>query len=1094
MLSRIRIRGFKSFAEPTTLDLVPGVNVVVGPNGSGKSNVVEAVLWALGEQRPARLRAGSMGEVLFSGGEGKSQAAYADVELTLGAQEDGADPIEVSRRLTAAGDSAYRLAGINCRLLDVQEAFAARGLGPDSLTVVRQGQVEGVCAAAPAALRGMIDEAAGIAHGRRRRRRTEGRLNQIEDRLDQARAMQDDLVTRMRKLDRQARAADRAEALEAELADTRGKLERSRIDALFAAADTASREVEDRRTERSKAEEVAQAARTRAQEAQAVADEARRRAAEYMALERRVASAAERCEGRHEVAADRIATAESTRREAAAAAAAHDELRAAAESARADAEVAATGLEAAERAAMDAEERAASARAEAAQRREDAASSQAAISQARKVEETAAGRSQRVMESLARVREQLEVAGGGLSPADDSDRAARREEIASRRVAAWRGREAEAAGNHEDADARRRASAAQARSLRAQANALGERGGAESGVGAGLEVEPGLEEAVAAALGDLIDAQPVASLKDAAKALAAGARAAVVTGVPSGGDDEGLTHAIRDCRPESAPHLRHALGGAQLVERLEDAPADAEHGVFVTADGVVYRAHERLAVRIDGDWAAGARARRFAEQADAVEAEAADAERSANAAAGALEVIARRRRAAERSAARAAERLAAIRANSLARTEEAHGLEAHLARLERELQTIEAERAGVRGDLENVDELAREQAELADAAQEMASEAAAAARTAMDVREQARGEDAAARRALADAEEQAARAEAAARLVGHAPDFDRLRESLKVLAAAGGALRDCAERCREETQGLQAAAESNAREAAGLAESRDEAETALAACREAEAVAAERERATHEQVEGIARPTEVVDDADPDLLLGRVEELERARTRIGAVNALAQAERGELEAQAAELGEQIEDLEQASNGLRERVAGLDARVTEAFDATFTQLRENFSESVALLFPGGAGRLRELTDSDGEEGIEIEVVPAGKRPRPLRLLSGGERSLIALAFCLALAQTRPAPVYVLDEVDAALDDPNLRRFLALIEKLAGHTQFVLVTHQQPTVEAARAVYGVTMRAGGVSQLLSRRLPPAAEEQTAPLLRAVAGGRA
>ena len=93
-----------------------------------------------------------------------------------------------------------------------------------------------------------------------------------------------------------------------------------------------------------------------------------------------------------------------------------------------------------------------------------------------------------------------------------------------------------------------------------------------------------------------------------------------------------------------------------------------------------------------------------------------------------------------------------------------------------------------------------------------------------------------------------------------------------------------------------------------------------------------------------------------------------------------------------------------------------------------------------------------------------------------------------------SQTRPAPVYVLDEVDAALDDPNLRRFLALIEKLAGHTQFVLVTHQQPTVEAARAVYGVTMRAGGVSQLLSRRLPPAAEEQTAPLLRAVAGGRA
>jgi chromosome segregation protein len=153
----------------------------------------------------------------------------------------------------------------------------------------------------------------------------------------------------------------------------------------------------------------------------------------------------------------------------------------------------------------------------------------------------------------------------------------------------------------------------------------------------------------------------------------------------------------------------------------------------------------------------------------------------------------------------------------------------------------------------------------------------------------------------------------------------------------------------------------------------------------------------------------------------------------------------------------------------------------------------------MLFPGGQGRLVEVASEDGEPGVEVQVVPAGKRPRPLAMMSGGERSLVALAFCVSIAMARPAPFYLLDEVEAALDDTNLRRFLAVVRRLADHTQFLLITHQQPTVEIADTLFGVTMGGDGASQVVSRRLDRGVDAVAArPFvrrqLRAIRGGRA
>ena len=227
-----------------------------------------------------------------------------------------------------------------------------------------------------------------------------------------------------------------------------------------------------------------------------------------------------------------------------------------------------------------------------------------------------------------------------------------------------------------------------------------------------------------------------------------------------------------------------------------------------------------------------------------------------------------------------------------------------------------------------------------------------------------------------------------------------------------------------------------------------------------------------------------------------IEGLERRRRAVGTVNPLAAEECAELGERIGETAGQIADLEEAAEAIRSHLGDLDDAVAAGFDDVFRAVRERFEDMIAALFPGGQGRLA-VIGGDDDPGVEIQVVPAGKRPRPLALLSGGERTLVALAFCLAIATARPAPFYLLDEVEAALDDTNLRRLLAVVRRLSDHTQFIMITHQQPTVEMADTLFGVTMAANGVSDVVARRLDRGAESAR-PFVRrqltAIRGGRA
>ena len=241
-------------------------------------------------------------------------------------------------------------------------------------------------------------------------------------------------------------------------------------------------------------------------------------------------------------------------------------------------------------------------------------------------------------------------------------------------------------------------------------------------------------------------------------------------------------------------------------------------------------------------------------------------------------------------------------------------------------------------------------------------------------------------------------------------------------------------------------------------------------------IEAERDEAGRRLEAAAAEPAE---GENRDELAERLQRCERRREALGQVNPLAKEEYDAEKERLQELSAQREDLERSLNELEKLRDDLTKTVETRFAETFAAVEHHFHEVAATLFPGGEGRLL-LSEPDdegeGEEpGVEVELRPAGKRVTRLSLLSGGEKALGAIAFLFSLFLARPSPFYLLDEVEAALDDTNIERFTELLRRYADRAQFIVITHQKRTMEAADVLYGVTMGADGVSQIVSRRLP-------------------
>ncbi|MFN8109837.1 MAG: AAA family ATPase [Thermoleophilia bacterium] len=521
--------------------------------------------------------------------------------------------------------------------------------------------------------------------------------------------------------------------------------------------------------------------------------------------------------------------------------------------------------------------------------------------------------------------------------------------------------------------------------------------------------------------------------------------------------------------------------------------------MFVTPEGEVLRGREGVVSRPASAWARAALHRTARDRCAVLDAQCAELAGHDETARTALAAVQRRVRAAERSAGRAqaardaaaaaAGRVAAQHAEALALRDVAQ------RELEQEADAGPAAQAAV-----EAAEAALAQAQVLAGELEAQAQPLRAALTEAETRSTAaRAELAAARVGDAEAAERLAAIQRRAASRDHIVDLSLPSRALQALVDAAEAVAHHTRRVAGDAHGATEAVTGAQQERQTHRQRVVEAEAAVESARqlahEAElAVAAAAARAD----ELGAPPAEDVGQVDPEAVRREVAELEQRRRSLGAVNPLAAEEHAEVGGRVAEIDEQITDLQATAEALHGHMRGLETIVNDGFDELFAAVRSRFADNIATLFPGGQGRLVEV-DTDAEEpGIEVQVVPAGKRARPLAMLSGGERSLVALAFCMAIAMTSPAPFYLLDEVEAALDDSNLRRFLALVRKLSDHTQFLLITHQQPTVEIADTLFGVTMAGDGVSQVVCRRLEHALEGGARPFVRrqlhAIRGGRA
>ncbi|WP_374313419.1 chromosome segregation protein SMC [Microbacterium sp.] len=1174
-LKSVTLKGFKSFAQPTTFALEPGVTCIVGPNGSGKSNVVDALAWVMGEQGAKTLRGGKMEDVIFAGTATRGPLGRAEVQLTID-NSDGALPIEysevtISRTLFRNGASEYAINGEVCRLLDVQELLSDSGLGREMHVIVGQGRLDSVLQASPEDRRGFIEEAAGILKHRRRKEKTLRKLDAMEANLTRLSDLAGELRRQLKPLGRQAEIAREAATIAAVVRDAKARLFADEIVGLRAELASHAQSENERHAERLVLQDQLENARARielleGQQRSEAVDEARRIA---YGLER----VQERLRSLYALAGQRLALLGE----------AEDDERielttvsqAMIDEARAEIQEIGDGLGGAQDAATEASRDVMRARAELDALDTDIAAQSALVSEhdmritaLRGSAEAAASalaavragveRQQRALDAALARRAEAEATLAGVDPELVPEGSA-----AEYATAYERAQRDATDSETEVGSLRERLHAAEreVEALTAQTSALGRALDVKNGassliaqdldgvrglVGDAVQVEPGYEAAIAAVLGPVAEGVLVAD-RDSAFAVAGAAREA----------DAGVV----DIVIASAGAMRPAFPSLPGVVAARDV-VTAPDGVLGLLSYVVVAddlAAARAAAPVLAEAGLGGPVTLVTRRGEVY------TEHSLRAGAGASR--SRLELAAERDAAADRRDEISVVADSLreALSDAARELDSARQRTKAALTTLREHDAALAAHTEQVNRATvRHEAAVAECdrlaaglaqAEAAVEEAEASARSADDQLTAALEAprpilDASARDAMLAELEAARDAEMRARL-----DVETLRERIRAgearvaalerqrererEAAAEAARRAVVRRAQRETAAsvagqLPAVLDSverslvQARVDLAQAESERTALTAeLADLRRQEATARERlagltesvhslELQIHEKrlhVSGILERVQSELGLDEDILVSeygpdqpvpiemepsdddaddadaaeasipyvraeqrrRLQDAERKLAQLGRVNPLALEEFAALEQRHKFLTEQLADLTQTRKDLLTIIEELDERMQTIFLAAFEDTKIAFGEVFPILFPGGSGSIS-LTNPDEPltTGIEVAVRPVGKKIERLSLLSGGERSLAAVALLTAIFKARPSPFYILDEVEAALDDANLGRLLGVFEQLRESSQLIVITHQKRTMEIADALYGVSMRQDGVSAVVGQRL--------------------
>jgi chromosome segregation protein len=1183
-LKSLTLKGFKSFASPTTLRFEPGITAVVGPNGSGKSNVVDALAWVMGEQGAKTLRGGKMEDVIFAGTSSRAPLGRAEVTVTID-NSDNALPIEysevsITRRMFRDGASEYEINGSSCRLMDVQELLSDSGIGREMHVIVGQGKLNEILESRPEDRRAFIEEAAGVLKHRKRKEKAVRKLEAMAANLARLTDLTTELRRQLKPLGRQAEVARRAQTIQADLRDARLRL---------AADDVVTRQSELNNT--NEAETMLRREHDEAAGRLAVASEelAAHEAAVTAFSERvetaqqtwfRLSALAERVSATVRIASERAqhldvettATGgpdpDKLEAEAAQVAAAEQQLLGELAATRTRLESARAELAHRERASTEAEQAHLAAVQAEADRREGLArlAGQVETMRARveSIDDGVAKLSERIEEAATRAHQaqaEFETVQGRVGELDQGevgldehhDRTVAALRLADERVAelqsAERGAERQVASLLARIDAlsvglERKDGAAWLTQNRSGTGIFGS-------VAKLVTVQSGYEAALAVVLGAAADALAADSFSAAAAAVTAlkqadGGRAAIVLS-----DWPAHEPSSAGALPDGA---RWALDLVEVPSRLRGALVAMLSGVAVVdsmteaMDLVAARPQLRAATR-DGDlvgagWVSGGSDRKpstleitseIAKARAELAASEAQASQLAAALSGATSEQVARQDSAEQALAALNESDAAIAAiyEQLGRL----GLDARAAdeewrRLLRQREELEAQRAdtlGGLGELEtrlrNVEQTQHFAAEptdrqqiaaAAEAARSVEVEARLAVRTAEERANAVRGRADSLRRAAAAEREARLRAQqarlarehAAAVAAAVADAGRRLADRLGQVVGAASRNRDALTAERQQRAISMAAVRDEVNTLGArigtLTESlhRDEVAKAQAALRieqleqtvleqfgmapdvlvaeygpEVSLPPTELEMAEYEQArergEQVTAPAPMLFDRPTQER--RAKRAERELAELGRVNPLALEEFAALEERYNFLSTQLEDVKGARKDLLDVVADVDARILQVFVDAYTDVEREFEGVFSTLFPGGEGRLR-LTDPDNmlTTGIEVEARPPGKKVKRLSLLSGGEKSLTAVAMLVAIFRARPSPFYILDEVEAALDDMNLHRLIGLFEQLGAQSQLIIITHQKPTMEVADSLYGVTMRDDGITTVISQRM--------------------
>jgi chromosome segregation protein len=1149
---RLRIAGFKSFAEPANVEIHPGLTGIVGPNGCGKSNVVEALRWAMGEQSTRSLRAGEMDDVIFAGTAGRPSRNLAEVTLTLDDTAGAVPPpfsdqseLEIVRRIERGSGSAYRVNGKEVRARDVQTLFADLATGAHASGMVSQGRVGTLVTAKPEDRRAVLEEAAGITGLHVRRHEAELKLRAAETNLARADDLRGQLEVQLGALKRQARQASRyrnisgairqAEAEFLAIQRARAAAQRAEAEAALHAARMAVAAVTEAATQAATraAEAAAALPSLRAAESDTrTALERHRVAQEQIAAEEERAHAAlADATRRLEQLGQDLAHAEQLRNDSAAAEARLGDE----DAALADADSGHTArAEAAETVAAAAAEAVRVAEADANRATEVAAEANArAQTAARQLADTES-RWRRLEQQFAQVREERDRIGANaiddaaLAVAGVQQEAAETELVAAREALAGT-EQARAATGPALAAARERqtvADSAVAR-LAAEAHALAEVLAVKDGerwppMVDALNVPAGLETALGAVLGE--------ELTSAADRAAARHWRELPPFNPAPKLPGGATPLA--ALVQAPPALARVLSQIGLVEDStvgEGSQAGLAPGqVLVSREGAVWRwdgytilagtptaAAVRLQQRnrlvtLHGDLAAASDKATAAQQARDAAAEADQlamaAEQQARAGrANAEQQLEQARSAHQQLRARAAEiaaRLAGIDTQIerlTAETAEANAALAHAREVHAGLPDLAALRGAVeaaRAALATArsadavarterETLAREHAVRTARRAAIATERANWVQRAVDAGN--RVGELTARRDVAEAELADLRAAPAQIAARRAAALDALEAAEAAHRAAADGLTTATHRSAEADRAARATE-------ASLGAAREDAVRTEGSAAQAESAwAAMEERITERLGANPAMPDPPA-ELSPDVeekARRRLERLLKEREEMGPVNLRADVEADAVEKQIAGIVTERDELTTAIAKLRGSIGHLNREGRERLSAVFEQIDNNFQALFTRMFGGGKAHLALVGSDDPlEAGLEIYAQPPGKKLATLSLLSGGEQALTALSLIFAVFRCNPAPVCVLDEVDAPLDDANVERFCGLLDDVVRETgtRFLVVTHHPLTMARMDRLYGVTMQERGVSRLLSVDLARATEMAEPPRLAA------